>query len=185
MKNSLFAFVATCIASLAVTNGAYAQTAINIEVLEIPKNVIKTGKDISPEKNNTVNLNTISLKAVKDFKKSYKMVSDENWFIRSDGFNARFTLNGINNLIYYNKKGKWVGSLKVYSEDKLPRDIRDIVKREYYDYKITSVNEIETTLDTYGIPTYIVNLKDNNNIKLIRVRDGEMDVYQEFKSNND
>ncbi len=180
MKNSLFAFAATCIASLAVTNGAYAQTAINVEVLEIPKDVIKTDKIITPEKNNTVNLNAISLKAVKDFKKSYKMVSNENWYKGSDCFNAQFTLNGITNLIYYNKKGQWAGSLKVYSEDKMPGDIRDIVKREYYDYEITSVQEIET-IDSYGIPTYIVHLEDNNNIKLIRVRDGEMALYKEFK----
>ncbi len=62
----------------------------------------------------------------------------------------------------------------------MPGDIRDIVKREYYDYEITSVQEIET-IDSYGIPTYIVHLEDNNNIKLIRVRDGEMALYKEFK----
>ncbi len=90
------------------------------------------------------------------------------------------SLNGVSNLIYYTKKGQWEGSLKVYSEDKLARDIRDIVKREYYDYDITSVQEIET-FDSYGIPTYIVHLEDSNNIKLIRVRYGVMDVYSAFK----
>ncbi len=180
MKNYLFAFAAKCVAALVVTNGAYAQTAINIEVLETPKNVIKMDKAITSDKDNTVNMNAISLKAVKDFKKTYKMVSGENWFKDLDGFNARFTLNGVSNLIYYTKKGQWEGSLKVYSEDKLARDIRDIVKREYYDYDITSVQEIET-FDSYGIPTYIVHLEDSNNIKLIRVRYGVMDVYSAFK----
>ena len=180
MKNYLFAFAVKSIAALVVTNAAYAQTAINVEVLE-PKDAITSDKAIGVGvKKNAVNLNAISLKAVKNFKKSYKMVSNENWFKAPDGFNARFTLNGIDNHIYYDKKGRWAGSLKVYAEDKLDRKIRDIVKREYYDYKITSIDEVET-VGTYGIPAYIVHLEDSNSIKLIRVMDGEMAVYKEFK----
>src|SRR5215210_3710356 len=179
MKNYLFAFAVKSIAALVVTNAAYAQTAINVEVLG-PKDAITSDKAIAVGvKKNAVNLNAISLKAVRNFKKSYKMVNNENWFKAPDGFNARFTLNGINNMLYYDKKGRWVGSLKVYAEDKLDRKIRDIVKREYYDYKITFIDEVET-VGTFGIPAYIVHIEDSNSIKLIRVMDGAMDVYKEF-----
>ena len=179
MKNYLFAFAVKSIAALVVTNAAYAQTTINVEVLE-PKDAITSDKAIAVGvKKNAVNLNAISLKAVRNFKKSYKMVSNENWSKAPDGFNASFTLDGIKNLLYYDKKGRWVGSLKVYAEDKLDRKIRDIVKREYYDYKITSIDEVET-VGTYGIPAYIVHLEDSNSIKLIRVMDGVMDVYKDL-----
>ncbi len=179
MKTILFAFAAGCIPALAVTNGANAQSSNNIAALEKPGYVFKMNNDFSSEKNNTVNLNSINARAIKDFNKSYKMASDAKWYKTRDGFIAGFTLDGINNTIYYAKNGQWKGSLKCYSEDKLAAEVRHIVKREYYDYKITCVKEIET-INTYGTPTYIVNLEDDNNIKVVRVNDGNMDVYEEF-----
>jgi hypothetical protein len=180
MKKFLFAFVAGCMSALALTNGACAQSTNNTYAVETPENVIKTEKSGTPVKDDIVNLDAVNAKAFKDFRKSYKNVSNEKWFKVSDGFTADFTVNGISNKIYYNKKGQWIASLKTYREDKFSPDIRDIVKRRFYDYQINYVQEVET-LDTYGTPTYIVHLEDNNNIKLARIEDGEMDIYEEFK----
>ena len=180
MKSFLFAFVGIGLASMAVTTGVYAQTAVNIALLEPTKDVIKTNKVINPEKEYDANLSAINIKAIRDFKKFYKKSTNEHWYKSADGFNAIFISDGVDNLIYYSKNGQWSGSLKVYGEDKLTRDIRNIVKRKYYDFTITSVQEIET-LKSDNVPTYIVHLEDDKNIKLIRVSDGEMDIYKEFK----
>lgn len=184
MKNSLFTFMAECISFLAVTTGAHAQIAGNVALLDSKKDAVKIYEPITSEKVNNVNLNYISDKAVKNFKKSYKLASDENWFVAKDGFAAKFTSNGINNVIYYDKKGRWQATIKIYGEDKISHNLRNMIKSVYSDYKINGVQEIETLISPLGIPTYIVYIQDGNNFKIIRVSDDVMDVYQEFRSNN-
>lgn len=180
MKKFLFAVVAGFIPALVLTTEAIAQDSINIAMLEPAKNQIKMDNVSNPVKENTANLSAISTKAVKDFRKAFKSVSDEKWMKNSDGFSAGFTSNGISNTIFYDQKGRWVGSLKGYDESKFDQHLRDMVRREYLDYKITYVQEAET-LDSKGVPTYIVHLEDASNIKLIRVSNGVMDIYQAFK----
>ncbi len=180
MKKILFAFAAASVSALAVNHGAYAQDHNNIAVLEPAKDIIKMDKTIAIEKSNTVKLNDISAKAVKNFTKSYKTSGDEVWYKAPDGFRVRFLSNDITNVIFYDKSGHWAGSLKGYSEDKLARDIRGIVKSKYYDYTIPYVQEIESA-GVPGVVAYIVHLEDEHEIKLIRVCENEMNVYQEFK----
>ncbi len=179
MKKILFALLAGCIPALVTTNGAYAQNTANPEILEPPKNFPAIEKALTPVNNNTVGINSISPKALKDFTNRYKNVTGESWEKIKNGFAARFIINGVMNTIYYNKR-KWIGSLKHYSEDKMPQNIRAIIKPEYYDYSITSVDEVEN-IDSNGIPTYIVHLEDKNNIKLVRIYDRQMDVWEKFQ----
>ena len=82
--------------------------------------------------------------------------------------------------IYYGRHGKWFGSLKGYKEDKLSPELRKMIKREYYDYSITYVQEAET-IDSEGKPTYIIHLEDNKSIKRLRICDGQMEIWQEYK----
>ena len=179
MKNFLFAVAAGCIPAVAVTNGAKAQNAANVVAVEQYNSITNPDKAALAEKDKTASLYGISAKAVRDFRNSFKNVSNEKWSPSKDGFTAMFALNGIRSIIYYDKKGHWLGSLKAYDEGKMNPALRDIVKRKYYDFHITSINEVET-IDTKNQPTYIVHLEDAKTIKLIRVSDGEMDVYEEF-----
>jgi len=170
MKNFLIAFAAGSILALASTNGANAQNS----------SAIKIDKSVFPgESNALVSTSSISTKALKDFKKSYKNASDEKWAKSANGITAQFTSNGIANIVYYDKKGNWEASLKNYSEDKFDRSVRAIVKSKYYDYKITQVQEVETAA-TLGTPTYMVHIEGDNDFKIIRVSEGAMDVYEEF-----
>lgn len=168
MKNFLIAFAAGSILALATTNGANAQGSKN----NIASNDIKINKSV-------FSTTVISDKALKDFKKSYKNANGEKWAKNATGFTAQFTSDGIANIVYYDKKGNWDASLKSYSEDKFDRNVRAIVKQKYYDYKITQVQEVETAA-TLGTPTYMVHIEGDNDFKIIRVSDGEMDVYEEF-----
>ena len=186
MKNFLFALVTGCIPVLAATNSVSAQSLNNIVSNEQFRHTIKIDNSVFPVVENhsvIVDANTINTKALKDFRKSYKSVSNETWQKNATGFTAQFLSDGVNNAIYYDKKGNWNASLKGYSEDKLNHEVRDIVKRKYYDYTISYVQEIETN-GTNGVPTYIVHLEDKTTVKLVRVSDGDMDIYQEFEKQN-
>jgi hypothetical protein len=120
---------------------------------------------------------TVSLKAIRDFKDRFTNATDEKWYATEAGFVAYFTQDDFRNRAYYDKKGRWQYSLKYCDEKKLPREIRAMVKRNYYDFAITLVQVIEIP----GHLAYLVHLEDATSFKIIRVTDeGEMDVYQEF-----
>ncbi|MFT3703147.1 MAG: hypothetical protein QM802_12290 [Agriterribacter sp.] len=129
-----------------------------------------------------VYLNSINSNAVIDFKNRCEGVDDETWQQHADGkLTATCKKDNTNYIIHYSKKGKWEGTLKGYSEDKMPFEVRDLVKRNYYDFTIKYVEEIET-LNSNGKPTYMVHISFKDDAKIIRVRDGEMDTWFEIKT---
>jgi hypothetical protein len=181
MKNFLFAFVAGIFLALATTNGAYSQSSNTFALRDNKQGTIDFNKSVLLVESSSVSAgtSTISTKALKNFKNSYKNASSEKWEKNEYGVTARFNLNGIDNIIYYDKKGNWQASIKNYGEDKLDRIVRGIVKSKYYDYKITLVQEVETTA-TNGTPTYLVHIEGDVDFKIVRVSDGAMDVYEEY-----
>jgi len=179
MKKNLFVIVAGLISALAVTNGSYAQTKDDIAPVSSVKNYYKMSKSGVDDSSNTASINVVNAKALKNFRKQYK-VNYERWILESNLIVACYELDNTRCSIYFDKKGNWIGHLKVYHEDKMPKDIRKMVKQEYYDYKILTVQEVET-YQSIAMPTYIVTIQDDKNIKLIRIQDNEMDVYKELK----
>ena len=120
---------------------------------------------------------SIHTKAVKDFTKTYKNAGDARWFVISDGFLAEFKQGGIKTKVFYDRKGRGVGSIREYLEDQLPRNIRHIVKSQYYDYNIYYVQEVSVS-DKIA---YLVKIEDKTSLKTIRVLNGEMTEIEAFK----
>lgn len=129
-----------------------------------------------PAADGLINAN-INAKALKNFSKTFKQAATANWFVIKDGFLAKFQQDGIITKVFYNPKGRWVGNLRCYFEDKLPRDIRHLVRSNYYDYSIYYVNEVTVPGD---ITVYLVKIEDKTSLKTIRVQDGEMDEIEAF-----
>ena len=179
MKKFLFAIVAGLISALALTNESYAQTQDDMASVASAKNYHKKPNDNVSDNSSTINLNMVNAKALKNFRQQYK-VNNEKWVLGADCIVACYELDSVSQSIYYDKKGHWTGCVKTYNEDKMPRDIRKMIKQEYYDYKIIAVQEVET-YESHLVPTYIVTIEDDKNVKQIRIQDGEMDVYKEFK----
>jgi hypothetical protein len=126
----------------------------------------------------TANRNTVNPKAVRDFMRSYKSVSNEKWYQLQHGLVVIFSLDTIKYQVEYDRKGAWLYTIRIYNENILPRDIRHLVKSTYYDYAIRLVHEIETPRHTF---TYIVLLDGTAEFINLRVSDGEMDEWQKFK----
>ena len=175
MKKNLIALVIVSAATLAGTSRANAQIVSNSSSLEYQMNATET--------KNSINELAISPRAVKDFMNTHKNVTGESWMKTKDGFSVRFNSDDVRTTIYYDKKGNWSGSIKIYGEEKLLREVRHVVKSTYYDYNIVYAQEIETT-DSDGVPTYVVCVEDKTKIKMIRIRDGEMSEWKEFTKAN-
>jgi len=176
MKKNLIALVIVGAATLGAISGANAQIAANNSSFEYEMNAAKT-------KNSMNEPEAISPRALKDFANGYKNVTGESWMKIKDGFSVRFISDGISTTIYYDKKGNWAANVKTYGEEKMSRDIRHDVKSTYYDYNIVYTQEVET-IDSGGVPTYVICVEDKTNIKMIRICDGEMDVWKEFTRAN-
>ena len=124
--------------------------------------------------------NSINIKALRNFKKQHAAIENASWTTLEDGgFRAKFSSNGTGITEYYHKNGNWANSLKEYTEEWLPVAVRDLVKRENYDYTITKIYEIETA-KSRGLLTYIIRMENKRSFKFIRVQDGEMSIWKEL-----
>ena len=97
---------------------------------------------------------------IRSFLKIYKDVSGEKWIEVKEGFVAMFNYNGMDYQVAYTKKGNLLRTIRSYNEDKMPADLRHLVKSTYYDYAITRVHEIEIPLNPI---TYVVQLLGKKN----------------------
>ena len=172
MKKNLIALVIVSVTTLVGISSANAQIVSNSSSLEYGNVKNSIGE---PE--------TISPRALRNFADTYRNVSGESWIKVKGGLSVTFTSDDIRTRILYDNKGYLVGSIKYYGEEKMSREIRHIIKSTYYDYNIIYAQEIETP-DSKGMPTYIICLQDNTNIKMIRICDGEMSVWKEYKRAN-
>jgi hypothetical protein len=175
MKKQFFRYTAGFIPFIALFSCASAQSNKSSPELNNPtsKEVAYTNTANGRDVPGTININA---KALKNFSKTYKKASAAGWFVIKDGYLAQFKQDGITTKVFYDAKGRWVGNLRCYFEDKLPRDIRHRVKSHYYDYNIYYVQEL-----TVGNATvYLVKIEDKTSFKTIRVQDGEMTEAEAF-----
>lgn len=181
MKKINSALVAVFIAVLAFVNYSYAQVeSNNLTVNE--KKPLNTPAIISTTANTVnggdENLTNINQKAVRVFEKTFKNASVDYWDNVADGYVVKFKWNGIQNKAYFDKTGSLVYTLKNYTGDKLPGDVRAIVKGVYYDYTIFWVEELNVLADKNII--YVVHLEGNTSWKNVTVCNGEMNLLKEM-----
>ena len=172
MKNSFFRHVTGIIPFVALCSCAFAQT----NKLGSPLNFPTTKELAYADESAADPISSINEKAVKSFSKSYSKQSNAAWFALDDGFVAVFTEDGIKTKAYYDRKGRPAGEVRTYQEDKLPKDIRHMVKSTYYDFTIFLVNEV-----TVGnAKVHLIKIEDQTSFKTIRVQDGEMTETEAF-----
>jgi hypothetical protein len=183
MKKTLIALSIGLMSIAALSNCVYAQNSVTPIAFNDAKNFKSSIRNMaaleSPAFMGTYVPDTknISAKAIKDFQGRFNGASNTLWFSDRNGFVSYFVQDGYGDRVFYDKKGHWQYSLIFYGEDKLPRDIRAVVKSTYFDLAITLVEEVQTN---DGM-AYIVHLEDKSNIKLVKVnKEGEMAIMQEL-----
>lgn len=175
MKKLFFRFTTGFIPFIAMIGGVYAQNGKFSKELNSPT-LKEVAYNHAPKENAAPAAVSISTKAIKNFTKTYKDASDASWFAIKDGYVAEFKRDGITTKVYYNPKGIWIANLRCYLEDKLPRDIRHLVKSHYYDFNIFYVQEVTVGNET----VYLVKIEDKTSMKTIKVQDGEMTETEAF-----
>ncbi|MBO9199923.1 MULTISPECIES: hypothetical protein [Niastella] len=165
MKNVL---VTTSIAVVLIIGSATAQ--------QVNRPIVAEG--MQSLQMNTRNVSKVHVRAMRDFLKRDKTVANVDWMIVETGYVAKYTdANNSNCRTVYNNRGDFVYTIRQYYENKLPRDIRGMVKSVYYDYAITLVEQIEETRKPL---VYVVHLEDATTFMNVRVSEKEMEIMAEY-----
>jgi hypothetical protein len=182
MKKSFFAGFTGILLTWIVTGVSYSQaTSGSPQNGASQQEIIYSVEEKNAEKNvDPLRLNEINSRAARDFVRQYKNVSDAEWFKLKDGFVVHFTNDGIKSRAFYTKQGHYEGLIRSYFEDKLPREIRRLVRRAYYDFSIRHIYEFSFE----GMIAYLVKMEDKTSWKTIRIVDGKMDVMNEYQKLN-
>src|SRR5882762_9838252 len=118
-------------------------------------------------KANTPDERTVNEKAIQSFSKAYKGASGVEWDqLREGGFICKFSYGGIQERAYYDRKGNWLGTVAGYMEDKLPVEIRKMVRSVYYDHTILFVHEVAMAGKA---PVYMVQVEDKKEIRILKI----------------
>ena len=175
MKKTIFTGLGIILPMLAISLTSYGQATKT--GLRLSYNIPSVGSSTSKANVSTLHRGDVRSKAVRNFVRVYKNISDEKWYEIPDALMALFTVNDIDYRVDYDKKGNWLHTMRTYSENKLPGDIRHLVKSSYYDYNITFVQEIEKPREPF---TYVVHLEGKTKLINLRVSSGEIDQWQKF-----
>src|SRR6266705_6662000 len=119
MKKIIFTGLAGLFLALVMNMAAKGQSAI--AKAELPKDMTYHRKSVPENNFIIVPRSEVNHKAVKDFTKSYKGQSNEEWHEVKGGFIAEFTSDDIKCRVDYDKKGNWLQTLRTYDENKLAR----------------------------------------------------------------
>jgi hypothetical protein len=115
-----------------------------------------------------------------DMGDSYKDAENVTWNKMNNGSSvARFTKDSVKITITYDKKGMWNYTLKRYAENKMPEDVRDMVKSTWYDYSIVEVTEIMLPSERDDI-IYNILIKYASNYKILQIRNKEIAIVNEY-----
>jgi len=128
-----------------------------------------------------LNLHTIgssgpAVRAARDFMKREGERTEAKWSKIKDGFLAEFDQNESAVMDFYDQRGNWRFSVRTYGENRLPENIRRLVRGTYFEYSISWVKQVNG-LDGYS---YVVHIENPAAWKEVIVRDGEMTVWKAF-----
>jgi glycogen debranching enzyme len=175
MKKQLLRYVSGLIPAIALFSNVNAQSknaGVELNLKEFIFCDARANLAIANE-SDTVNINS---RAERDFSERFEAADKADWVEIKEGFAAKFVNDGVDTKVFYNHKGRWFATIRIYDQYSLPKDVRKEVRSTYYDYNIYMVIEV-----TVGDKTaYLVKIEDEKSMKTIRVLDGEMDVYEEF-----
>ncbi len=121
----------------------------------------------------------VHIRAARDFSRRFpgKQVT---WRQSKDTSVAEFTADSMTTFVGYNKFGRWIYTVKCFSEWMLPKDVRHDVKSQFYDYRIDFVYQLSYPQNKNRI--YLIYLADmNRKQKLIRWTDHEIEEVKKMR----
>jgi hypothetical protein len=154
--------------------------AINATPPETDKESVKKAKkELQVQKANLATLKAHS-RAAENFKKSFKEQDSVKWIDEGNAIIAFFSRNQIPIRCVYNKNGILIHTLRSYSSDNTPEDIRAILDRDYPKAEIIALVQVNEN----NMQFYYAQLQDRCKYKTVVIYDGETALVKEFNKAN-
>jgi len=177
MKNIFLAILTAISVSVILGNVVNAQTVNNAATSSFSSEKNIPAKDVQQVGDSGFHFfNEIHARAVRGFLKDYEDVYNAKGYKYKKGYVAVFDKDSITTRLYYNKRGDFEVQLRYFNENKLPVEVRDLVKSRYYNYSIFQVIEVSG----YGKIFYQVKIRDNNYCKVINIVNGDIKVMVKY-----
>lgn len=176
MKKTFLAYSISALLSLTAVSHSFAQGSNSSSTAQPSSFEYGSFTEAGQLPTGSLFINEVSTKAQRNFVRDFKNAAGTTWYKLNDGFVAYFTQNETNTRVGYDKKGNYMWTIQDYAEDKLPFDIRHIVKSAYYDLTIHHVDEVKTDRSL----VYIIKLEGKATWKTVKVADGEMTVLNDY-----
>ena len=115
------------------------------------------------------------------FQKNFPNAENVHWNEDTNGYTVSFTIKTILTRINYDRKGRFTGSLRNYSEQLLPFYLVNILKQKYPGQDIYGVTEITSATDI----AYFVKLESPTTWTTVRLdNDGNSAIIERYNKGN-
>lgn len=123
----------------------------------------------------------VSQPALITFSRTYGDASNVKWYRVGKFYGVNFISKEKAYKCLYNVKGHHMYSIMYGAEKDMPRDLRKQVKREYFDYAITSAAEVFED----GRHVWLVNMDDAKKALTVGVENNELQELSSYVKNNE
>lgn len=120
----------------------------------------------------------VNEKILDAFKKTFNQPQNLRWFENENTFEARFNIDGIRTVAWYNKNGDLLLTHRYYEDNKLPPFVLTSIREQLPAYSILGVTEIS---NKEGVNYYITLESDKKWMKIKADVYGDYVVYEKFK----
>jgi hypothetical protein len=124
----------------------------------------------------SIHSEVISERISKKFAQQFAGATNAVWAQTDEGFTVRFTWKGIRSRADLTKSGQLQSMFRYYTQEQIPADVRYLVDKKYEHFKTASAIEVQYN----GATAYLVTIADETTWKVIRVIDGETEVWKAY-----
>jgi hypothetical protein len=122
-------------------------------------------------------LKSINTKMFSHFSRNFKDASNIRITTAGENTHVSFRKNGELNGVQYNRKGKWLYSIRYFNESGLSAQLKANVESNYPGYLVYGFAQEIKVLDKTAL---LVMIENKTSWKRIRIVDDVMDIFEEY-----
>ena len=173
MKKHLISHICTSLVAICLLHTSYAQDHAVLAKNNQKQNVETYNQSFSSDVTTStkkLNKSDVSSRTIRSFSKLFKN-SEPSWSVLDKNFLATFEVEGRYARALFTNSGYNIYTILRGTEKNLPSDVRSIIKSNYIDFTIGTVNEVRVADKT----AWFVNLQSDKELVVAKVIDSELE----------
>jgi hypothetical protein len=121
----------------------------------------------------------VDARVLNNFANAFSVQAQVVWTLEKAGYRAYFSEKGTQHRIMYNKKGRWMQTIKSFSRELLQTEIIDAIENAFDGYEVVGVTEVQIP----GYTVYFTNIQSSRRLKEVVYYNGDITVRNEYDRN--